>query len=217
MSDMRKGVTVIIPCYEQDHYLFEAVESALKQTIPCSIIIVDDGSKEEVENLWEDENVKLIRQPNKGLSGARNTAIRHANTEYILPLDADDMLHHDYIKETIGKNDIVTVMQQEFGDSNTLWTPGDDFTLEAFKIANRANCCSLYRKSMWEELGGYDEDMREGYEDWEFWIRAVKAGYKFTCVKKPLFYYRKHGHSMVNDAVAKHDKILKYIIDKNNI
>lgn len=216
MSNLREGVTVIIPCYEQEHYLFEAVESTLKQTIKCDIIIVDDGSKEPVENLWDElDNVKLIRQENKGLSGARNTAIRNAKTEYILPLDADDMIAKTFIEETLGKGDIVTVMQQEFGDSNTLWVPGNDFSEEAFKTANRANCCSLYRKKMWEELGGYDENMKDGYEDWDFWLRAVKAGYKFEVVYEALFFYRKHGKSMVDDAMSKHDKILKYIIDKN--
>jgi len=217
MSDVRK-VSVVIPCFEQEDYLFEAVESVLQQTVPCEIIIVDDGSEEDVENLWDDlDNVTLIRQNNKGLSSARNTGIRYAKTEYVLPLDADDMIRKDYIEETLGRGDIVTVLQQEFGDSNTLWTPGNDFKLEDFKTSNRANCCSLYRKSMWEEIGGYDENMKEGYEDWEFWIRAVKAGYTFKVVHKPLFFYRKHGHSMVDDAYAKHDKILKYIIDKNNL
>jgi len=215
MSDMRK-VTVVIPCYNQEEYLFEAVESALQQTVPCEIMIVDDGSEEDVENMWDDlDNLVLIRQNNKGLSAARNTGIKYAKTEYILPLDADDIIHKDYIKETLGKGDIVTVQQKEFGDSDTLWRVGDDFSEEAFKTANRANCCSLYKKSMWEEIGGYDENMKEGYEDWDFWLRAVKAGYKFECIHKPLFFYRKHGHSMIDDAYAKHDKILKYIIDKN--
>ena len=216
MSNMRKSTTIIIPCYEQEVFLYEAVESSLQQTVKCDIIIVDDGSKYPVENLWEDKsNVKLIRQKNKGLSGARNTGIRNAKTEYVLPLDADDIIDKRYIEETLGVGDIVTVQQQEFGDSNTLWAPQDNFTLKDFKTANRANCCSLYKKSMWEEIGGYDENMKEGYEDWDFWIRAVKAGYKFKVIHKPLFFYRKHGRSMVDAANEKHDKILKYIINKN--
>ena len=218
MPNMRKSTTVVIPCFNQEEYLFEAVESVLNQTMPCEIIIVDDESDEPVENLWDDkDNVKLIRQKNKGLSGARNTGIKNAKTEYVLPLDADDMIKETFIEDTIGKGDVVSVMQQEFGDSNTLWGIAEDFSLEAFKINNRANCCCLYKKEMWEKLGGYDENMKDGYEDWDFWIRAVKAGYGFVGVNKPLFLYRKHGHSMIDDAWKKHDKILEYIHNKNNL
>lgn len=208
----------MIPCYEQEEYLFEAVDSALQQTVPCDIIIVDDGSKTPVENLWDDmDNVMLIRQENKGLSGARNTGIRHAKTEYVLPLDSDDKIEPTFIEETLWKGDIVTVMQQEFGDTRNLWRMSTDFSLEAFAESNRANCCCLYKQSMWKNIGGYDENMKDGYEDWDFWIRAKMAGYNFVGVHKPLFLYRKHGKTMVDSAREKHDEILDYIHKKNKL
>lgn len=73
----------------------------------------------------------------------------------------------------------------------------------------------MFRKSMWEKIGGYDESMRLGYEDWEFWLRAVKNGYRVTVVSEPLFLYRKHGRSMVDGASEHQKEIINYIHNKN--
>jgi glycosyltransferase involved in cell wall biosynthesis len=209
MSD----VTVIIPCYNQEHWLSDAVESCLNQTVQCAIIVVDDGSPVPVTNKWE--NVTLIRQENKGLSGARNTGIRACKTKYFLTLDADDVIHKDFIKKTIGVDDIVGTWQQEFGDSNTLWKQTNMFPIyEDFLENNQINCCSLTEKKVFDTIGGYDENMRIGYEDWDFWTRATKAGFEVTVIQEPLFFYRKHGRSMVDDAWDKHEEIKLYMKQK---
>ena len=88
-------VTVVIPCYNQAHFLGEAIESVLEQTYPhYEIVVVDDGATDntsEVASRYPDK-VRLIRQENRGLSGARNTGIRHSEGEYVVFLDADDRL-----------------------------------------------------------------------------------------------------------------------------
>jgi hypothetical protein len=53
-------------------------------------------------------------------------------------------------------------------------------------------CCSLYKRERWEKLGGYDESMTDGYEDWDLWVRATHAGYTVTSLPRTLFYYRKY-------------------------
>jgi glycosyltransferase involved in cell wall biosynthesis len=88
-------VTVVIPCYNQAHFLGEAIESVLEQTYPhYEIVVVDDGATDntsEVASRYPGK-VRLIRQENRGLSGARNTGIRHSEGEYMVFLDADDRL-----------------------------------------------------------------------------------------------------------------------------
>ena len=209
-------VSIIIPCYNQAKYLPEAIESALTQTYKnIEIIVVDDGSTDNTFHVAARYNdVKVVRQPNKGLSGARNAGIKNSTGSWILPLDADDRILPEYITKTIGLADFVSTDIQEFGDSQIIRQLGEDFSVNAFKIANRAVCCSLYRREIWRILGGYDENMKLGYEDWDFHFRVAKAGFTFKRVKEPLFLYRKHGKSLDNSALGHYSEILEYMLNK---
>lgn len=208
-------VSIIIPCYNQAQWLGEAIESALNQTVKCEVIVVNDGSPDNTSEVAKKYPVKLIEKENGGLSSARNRGIKEAKGEYILTLDSDDKILPNFVEKCLEvDDDIVSTAQQEFGDSNRLWNtqpihPTHDF----FKVNNQINCCALYKKKIWEDVGGYDENMT-GYEDWAFWYVATKKGYTITVIREPLFLYRKHGHSMVNDAIAKHEELKQYILNK---
>ncbi|NIW46854.1 MAG: glycosyltransferase, partial [Gammaproteobacteria bacterium] len=88
-------VSVIIPAYNQGHYLGECVQSVLDQTYPdFEIIIVNDGSTDNTQRVaksFSDPRIKYIYQENRGLSGARNTGIRNAIGTYVTYLDSDDL------------------------------------------------------------------------------------------------------------------------------
>src|ERR687898_2245292 len=90
----RPLVTVVIPCYNQAHFLGEAIESVLSQSYEhFEIIVVDDGSTDETSEVASRyEGVRLIRQENRGLAGARNRGLEEAKGEYVVFLDADDRL-----------------------------------------------------------------------------------------------------------------------------
>src|SRR5215217_7762241 len=87
-------VTVVIPCYNQAHFLKEAIESVLKQSYAhYEIVVVDDGSTDETSEVASSyEGVRLIRQENRGLAEARNTGIKHSEGDFLVFLDADDRL-----------------------------------------------------------------------------------------------------------------------------
>lgn len=212
-------VTVVIPCYKQAHWLPDAIVSAIDQTVPCEIIVVNDGSPDNTSKIARIYGAKVIDKENGGLSSARNAGIKEVTTEWVLTLDADDKLHPQFIEKTLAKAeetgcDIVGTWQQEFGDRNGMYRFIDNPTFEMFMQSNRINCCSLYRKKMWEGVGGYDENMKSGYEDWFYWLKATKKGYKIRVVNEPLFFYRKHGRSMVDDATDKHKDIVAYMHEK---
>jgi len=208
-------VSIIIPCYNQAHWLSDAIESALAQTVKCEVIVVNDGSPDNTSEIARKYPVILIEKENGGLSSARNAGIKASTGEYILTLDSDDKILPEFIEKCLEANDdIVSTAQQEFGDSNNLWNSQPEHPVhEMFKYNNQINCCALYKKKIWEDIGGYDETMT-GYEDWDAWYRATKLGYTITVIREPLFLYRKHGHSMVSDAISKHEELKQYIMNK---
>ncbi len=133
------------------------------------------------------------------LARARNQAIATAKGKYIVCLDIDDKLHPDYLKqcrEIIDEHTIVTTSVKTFGESEYVisW-PEDEMTYQHFLQKNRAHVTSMFPKKLWEELKGYDESF-PAYEDWDFWTRAAKLGYKFKSIQEPLFFYRQHKQQM---------------------
>lgn len=211
------SVSIIIPCFRQAHWLPDAIESALNQTVPCEVIVVNDGSDDNTSSVAQNYAVTLVEKENGGLSSARNAGIKKATGTWILTLDADDKIAPDFIEKCLNHAkktncDIIGTWQQEFGDSNARYSFTDNPTHEMFLSSNRINCCSLYRKEMWEKVGGYDETMLSGYEDWQYWTRATKKGYTVSVVPEYLFFYRKHGESMVTEATKKHEELKKYIL-----
>jgi len=96
-------VSVIIPCYNQAHFLGEAIESAFKQTYPhYEIIVVDDGSTDETASVAASfERVRCLSQKNRGLAAARNTGLEASKGSYIVFLDADDRLLPNALEDGI--------------------------------------------------------------------------------------------------------------------
>jgi glycosyltransferase involved in cell wall biosynthesis len=95
--------SVVIPCYNQGPFLHECLESLRRQRLPAAeVIVVDDGSTDPFTVARIDElcvpPVKLVRQPNRGLSAARNAGVDVATGDWILPLDADDELTPDALQ-----------------------------------------------------------------------------------------------------------------------
>ena len=199
-------VSIIVPCYQQAHYLSEALHSVLEQSYyNWECIIVNDGSPDNTELFAQDWLVKDSRfqylyKENGGLPSARNAGIRQAKGEYILALDADDILHLDYLKQTVPvleSNDqlaIVSCYRYFFIKNRTniikeYKASGSNYCDLMFE--NKLMPSSLFRKQCWEEVGGYDESMVKGFEDWEFWLNVTKRGWEFQFVPAFLFYYRK--------------------------
>ncbi len=228
---MNKQVSIIVPCYNHAHYLGEAIASVLAQTYSnWECIIVNDGSsdntKEEASKwLQKDSRIKYLEQENGGLSNARNSGIGISKGEYILPVDADDIIHEQFLEKLVPVLDenastaIVSCYSKFFYKikSNIIHElkPQSGY----YKDILFQNCLiatSLYRKSCWEEVGGYDETMTTGFEDWEFWLSVLKNNRKYIIVEDFLFYYRKAKKSMLVDTVNNHSEANKEYIYKKH-
>ncbi len=225
-------ISVIIPCYNQGKYLDEAVQSVISQSHPCNeIIIINDGSTDpftvDLLSTYHRDKCRVIHTKNQGLPAARNTGIEQSTGEFICCLDADDKYAPSYFekamdvfsKDETSRYGAVTSWVQMFGAVENVWQ-AIGFNTEGFKpffqaTRNNIQSATMFRKTCWQEIGGYDESMLRGYEDWDFWLRMIDIGYQWYCIEEPLIYYRQKEHSMVKDADSIREKLLERIISKN--
>ena len=212
-------VSVIIPCYNYGKYLDDAITSVLAQSYPhLEIIVVDDGSPDDTMYVASRyERIKYFRQHNQGPAAARNNGIRASQGEWIICLDADDKLCPTYVEEClkVADADIITTHVRDFGESTQIRHMEDGASFQDFIVGNCIHSASMFRRSCWEAVGGYDEKMPWFYEDWELWVHMAKLGYEIKLVKKALFLYRKHGKSGVSIATEHHKELHDYILKKH--
>lgn len=179
-------VSVIIPAYNAEKFIGETLTSVLASDYrDIEVIIIDDGSKDNTLNIAEeyaakDNRIAIITQPNGGVCRARNNGISHAKGEYILPVDADDILLPHFIGwavEQIESNENVKVVvprAEFFGEREGEWRL-KDYSPELLARKNMIPVTALYRRTDWIRTGGYCETL-QAREDWNFWIGVLKEG-----------------------------------------
>jgi len=196
-------VSVIIPCYGQAGYLGEAVASVVAQTFTdWEIVVVDDGSPDDTAEKAQrlvaahpDRRIRLLRQVNQGLPSARNNGIAASTGRYILPLDADNLLMPEMLEKTVALLEaepsvaIAYTDYERFGKESRRNDTGV-WNIDALAFSNQLEACSLFRREVWGAVGGYNPNMRWGYEDWDFWIGAAEHGFVGKRIPEPLFRYR---------------------------
>ena len=219
------SVSIIIPCYKQAEFLVESVGSILAQSFEdWECIVVNDGSPDNTSDVARQimaadplGRIRLLEKPNGGLASARNAGVRAARGRYILPLDADDVLHPAYLSETVAALDahpdcaIVYVDEQNFGNASHVHRKSQ-VTLGALMSANVHDYCSLYRKEVWATMGGYSPAMYLGGEDWNFWLGAAEHGFKSLHLPKPLFLYRNRENTMVAETLANLKEVWAHVV-----
>lgn len=193
-------VSIVIPCFNAGALLAEAVDTALAQThADIEVVIVDDGSTDPatVELLQSAQwpKTRIITQANAGPARARNVAIAAASGEYILPLDADDKIAPTYVEKALAAMEarpdagIVYCKAMKFGAEEGPWGL-PVYTLRELVIDNVIFVTSLFRKNDWEHVGGFNEQLRHGVEDYEFWVKIVSLGRQVVQLDEYLFFYR---------------------------
>lgn len=216
---MQKLISVIIPCYKQAHFLGECIESVLAQSVKADeIIVVNDGSPDNTSEVAKKYGVIFIEKENGGLSSARNAGIKQATSNYIMPLDADDMLRPDAIKEHLAiadENVIAQCGMLYFGNQVATYRPMGA-TLDSMLKSNSVYCNSVFTKKMWEKTK-YDEStvMRLGLEDWLFWIELMANGAQVKTSDYIALLYRRHGNAMTQATThPRWNEIIEYMSKK---
>lgn len=209
---MPARISVLMPCFNHGDYIEEAIASVLNQTFgDAEIIVVDDGSTEPatIDRLrtLDLPRTRVLHTRNQGLPAARNHAARHAEGTVFCALDADDRLAPEWFEKALAALDrdpelaFVSHWLETFGDEHWVWTPSS-CELPPLLARNTVNGAALVRREAFEAVNGYDETMRNGCEDWDFWLRLVERGFRGAIVPEILFYYRRTAASMSRTMIA---------------
>ena len=197
-------VSVIIPCYNGEAFLGEAIESALAQSYPhVEIIVVDDGSTDRSGEIALAYPIRYFRQSNQGLTPSRNLGIRESRGSYLVFLDADDRLKPHAIE--VGLRTLAQHPECAMSVGNHLFVSADGAYLassrkiclatahyEALLKSNFVEMIStvLFRKSVFEKVGGFDTQLRVA-EDYELYLRIARD-HAICCHPEVIAEYRLH-------------------------
>ena len=208
------AVNVIMPAYNVEPFIGAAIASVLGQSMPdLELIIVDDGATDgshaaALRAAGGDPRVRIIRQHNRGLSAARNTALRHASAPLIALLDSDDLWAPSYLEKQLALLEADPTLDVVTGNAWNLGGPNDgeparpcpDLRLQPDLTGILADeesifVMSVFRRRVYETIGGFDETFATN-EDYDFWLRAAIAGFRFARNDEPLGYYRRREDSL---------------------
>lgn len=200
-------VSIVIPVYNYADKVGRAIESALSQTYPCEIIVVDDGSEDNSAAVAEEYagkhgNVHVIRQDNRGVAAARNAGIERSTGKYVVCLDADDAIKPTFVDSLLPALESdrslgiaytgLWYITPDGREGLSPWPPefNPDHQASGF---NQIPTACMFRREMWERLGGYQPrccPRGAGFEDADFWLRANEYGWGAKkATDEPLFIY----------------------------
>lgn len=189
---MKHAATVCIPTFNDTELLDRAIESVIDQA--AEVIVVDDGSSQDVETDVARFPVRYVKVTQRGLPNARNTGLMLARFPAFVPLDADDFLNHDFLEQAtpalVGA-DVVCVTMREHGARSGLHLPARDVTVDEQWQENRFPYCAVYRTTMLRELGGWNG-------------RMVARGKRFAYAAAAIFNYSVRSSSFTTTVVDAH-------------
>lgn len=225
------SVTIVITCFNYENYVQDAIKSALNQTFKnIEIIVINDGSQDKsndkILEIKTTNNFKYINQVNKGVIFARNKGIKLTKSDYLLFLDADDILEPDYVEKCVDtaireSADVVYTNYSKFGlDQETSDFP--DFNIEILKNMNFIHVSSLIKRTSIGQQKFDTHLANMSHEDWDFFLGLALNNNKFVLCKSTTLRYRIHGkegksrnnlHDSFDDK-SKYAYIYKYVINK---
>lgn len=219
-------ISIIVPCYNHGEYIHECIDSVHNQGYKnYEIIVINDGSTDsytnEVIQKISHPQIKIFETKNQGPSLSRNLGIKNSKGKYILPLDADNKVGKEFIKnaiEILEGNENIKIVNcdiQLFGAKKR------EIKLEPFSIRkilgkNIIECASVFRRSDFDKTNGYNSNMKEGLEDWDFWLSILESGGDVYKIDKAQIFYRVNKASRNNSITPEGFKRLRYQIYQNH-
>ncbi len=210
---LARGVaTIVVPLYNYADYVVETLASIEAQTLSAvDLVIVDDASTDASLAVAKDwlaahhqrfgRALLLRNRKNAGLALTRNAGFAQAETPYVMPFDADNILLPDCLSRCLAALEesgaaFAYPTMQRFGGADDVFAnlPYDPIRLAP---GNYIDATALVRLAAWAAIGGYHDIRPTGWEDFDFWCRLAEAGLYGVHVDQPLVRYRVHGNSML--------------------
>jgi len=211
---------VVITCRNYGPYLNDAVHSVLANDADYEIHIVDDCSTDETPEIAAGLAEQfphvhyLANSDRRGPGYSRNRGIAASESEFVVLLDADDLIGPDYLYEAgrlLGSGaDVVNPDAILFGARQARWSVPDITTLPMLLQRNFVHCCAAFRRDLWSQVGGIDEIM-PCWMDYDLWIRLAAAGAQIQRLDGNHFFYRQHGSSLSDSAREQRRELQDYL------
>lgn len=225
-------VSIIIPCYNREKYIKDAVDSCLRQSYRnIEIIVVDDGSIDNSVAVLKSygEKITLIQQPNQGVSVARNTGINVSKGDFLIFLDSDDWISDDLVENHIRTFNKWGDIEISCADSKAAALDGSETNIRPSNWPNIPSspnklfllipppfpACEMYRASTVKKLGGFYDDMK-AFADSSLRIRIVLHGGKVVRTEQGFATYRPVENSITRNRSKLHFYALKLIQKLND-
>ncbi len=220
---LARGVaTVVVPLYNYAGYVAETLDSIEAQTLSAlDLIVVDDASTDSSLTVARDwlaahharfgRALLLRNKQNAGLARTRNAGFAQAETPYVMPFDADNILLPDCLVRCLAAIEesgaaFAYPTMQRFGGADDIFAnlPYDPIRLAP---GNYIDATALVRLAAWAAIGGYHDIRPTGWEDFDFWCRLAEAGFFGVHVDQPLVRYRVHQTSMLRTVTNIEDNL----------
>ena len=203
LSEMDSRTAVIIPCHNYAQYLPQALESVLRQTRrPSEILIVDDASDDDtvlVAKRYAEQRVRYLRVEHRNLSLTRNSGAAATTAPYMVFLDADDVLAENYLERCLEQmGDTKTAIAYpdiQHTEESRYFLRAPRFDSSLLARSNFIPACAMIRRDAFDAVQGF-RVMEGELEDWDFFQRIVRLGYRAKPADTTL-YYRVHADSML--------------------
>ncbi len=207
-------VAVVVPCHDDGATLPETLDS-LRGQEQHELVVVDDGSTGAATLELLDQiramGLRVVRQENTGLSGARMAGVHATYAPYVMPLDADDLLAPEALTalaDALESDPGAAVAWGDveiFGELDTRLRAGDRLDPWRITYVNDVPGTSMVRRTALLAAGGWG--MGSGYEDWDLWMAFAERGLRGVYVDRPVLRYRRRSGRMLGDAIPRHAEL----------
>ena len=222
------AVTVCIPYYEEPQYLQAALQSLAEQTsTDFSVVVVDDGSHSDTaraaltacRDRYAHRGWTFISQSNAGAGSARNTAAQQASTEFLIFLDADDVLMPNAVEAflrgaLITGDDCLVARNYGFRDDpngpcTLLYDPPGNSLIGSMGDDMHGGSCMIFRREAFLQLGGFTEIRGVGFEDYELHVRANLQGLRWDVLPDLIYRYREPRSAGVSRSTSQYPNLAR--------
>ncbi len=220
------NISVLIPTYNNSHFLPCAVESVLSQTLrPLEVIVADDGSTDDTAEVVAQygKDVRYLRFPHGGVYTVRRAALQEVRGDWFFNLDADNFVEPDFLERAAAciaetASDTLAFIYPDritFGDYERL-QPAPEFSMERFKLGNYVDMNSVIRTDVARSFG-FDPAFNSGWGDYDFFLTLAKNGWTGRRMQDTLLHYRVHNASLTagTAAMLTKRKLMESIIGKH--